>query len=76
MSGPRFNIPSTNTLLAFEAVARLGSVGRAAEERSTSQSAISRHLSNLEDALGVMLFERSGRGIALNRSGEKYFLAV
>lgn len=76
MSGPRFKIPSTNTLLAFEAVARLGSVGRAAEERSTSQSAISRHLSNLEDALGVMLFERSGRGIALNRSGEKYFLAV
>ncbi|MDE0540429.1 MAG: LysR family transcriptional regulator [Rhodospirillales bacterium] len=76
MSGPRFKIPSTNTLLAFEAVARLGSVGRAAEERSTSQSAISRHLSNLEDALGVMLFERSGRGIALTRSGEKYFLAV
>ena len=76
MSGPRFKIPSTNTLLALEAVARLGSVGRAAEERGTSQSAISRHLGNLEDALGVMLFERSGRGIALNRSGEKYFLAV
>ncbi len=76
MSGPRFKIPSTNSLLAFEAVARLGSVGRAAEERDTSQSAISRHLSNLEDALGVILFERSGRGIALTQSGEKYFLAV
>ena len=75
-SVPRFEIPATSTLLAFEAVARLGGVGRAGQERGTSQSAISRHLRNLENALGARLFERSGRGIALTRSGEAYFVAV
>ena len=75
-SVPRFEIPATSTLLAFEAVARLGGVGRAGHERGTSQSAISRHLRNLENALGARLFERSGRGIELTRSGEAYFIAV
>ena len=76
VSGPQFEIPPTSTLLAFEAVARLGGVARAATERGTSQSAISRHLRNLQEALGVRLFERSGRGIALTRNGEAYFAVV
>ncbi|WP_343115694.1 LysR family transcriptional regulator [Ostreiculturibacter nitratireducens] len=76
MSQRRHRIPSASALVAFECVARLGGVGRAAEELNTSQSAISRHLKHLEDDLGVRLFERSGRGITLTPAGNSYFLAA
>ena len=70
------SIPLTSTLLAFEAVARNESVSRAATELNTSQSAISRHLKSLEDALGVKLLQRTGRGMSLTDSGRAYFHAV
>ena len=76
MSVPRFDLPPISTLLAFEASARLGNLSRAAEERSTSQSAISRHIRSLEKTLGTTLFQRAGRGIALTESGEDYYRAV
>lgn len=76
MSRARFDIPATSTLLAFEAVARNGSINRAAKERKTSSAAISRHLRRLEDELGMALFARSGRGIVLTESGEEYLLTV
>lgn len=76
MSQPRFRIPSSSTLIAFESVARLGGVGRAAEELNTSQSAISRHLKHLEDDLGVKLFERLGRGLSLTYAGKTYLDVV
>ncbi len=76
MKGWRNRIPRTSTLLAFEAVARLGSVGEAAAERRTSLSAISRHIRDLEESLGVKLFERSGRGIVPTEGGREYFRAV
>ncbi|MCV2865169.1 LysR family transcriptional regulator [Albidovulum sediminicola] len=76
MSQPRFRIPSSSTLIAFESVARLGGVGRAAEELNTSQSAISRHLKHLEDDLGVRLFERLGRGVSLTYAGKTYLDVV
>ena len=66
----------TSTLLAFEAVARNVSVTRAACELNTSQSAISRHMRNLENDLGVKLIARAGAGIALTECGRAYFLAV
>ena len=64
MTDPRFEIPPVSTLIAFEATARLGGVSRAAEELSTSQSAVSRHIRKLEMALGVMLFDRRSRNLA------------
>ena len=76
MSDFRLNIPSTSSLIAFEATARLGGVIRASEELNTSQSAISRHIRNLETALGDKLFQRQGRGVVLTRSGEDYYVAV
>ena len=76
MKNQRFPIPLTSTLLAFEAVARHVSVNRAAKELNTSQSAISRHIRSLENALGVKLLVRTGRGITLTESGHAYFLAV
>lgn len=63
-------------LVAFEAVARLGGVGLAADELNTSQSAVSRHLKALEEDLDVRLFERSGRGIALSSAGRTYHEVV
>jgi len=76
MKNQRFPIPLTSTLLAFEAVARNVSVNRAAEELNTSQSAISRHIRSLENALGVKVLARTGRGITLTENGYAYFLAV
>ena len=76
MSRSRFELPSMSALLAFEATARLGSITLAAEERTTSHSAISRHIRMLEKTLGAALFERRGRGVALTKSGETYFGAV
>lgn len=51
MNEPPFDIPTTSALLAFEAVVRLDSISPAAEERHTSQSAISRHIRALGQAL-------------------------
>ena len=76
MSRDRFDIPATTTLLAFEAVARNGSINRAARERRTSPAAISRHIRRLEHELGVALFARSGRGIVLTENGEEYLLTA
>ena len=76
MNLPRYDLPSISSLLAFEATARLGSITRAAEERETSHSAVSRHIRELEKAFEVRLFERRGRGVTLTRSGEAYFIAI
>ncbi len=58
-------------LQTFHAVARLGSVGRAAQELHCSQPAISHRLRALQDDLGVSLFEKVGRKLALTRAGER-----
>lgn len=76
MSDFRFNIPSTSSLIAFEATARLGGVIRASDELNTSQSAISRHIRNLETVVGEKLFRREGRGVVLTASGQEYYAAV
>ena len=72
----RYQIPSISSLLAFEATARLGSITRAAEERATSHSAVSRHIRVVEKTFQVALFERRGRGVALTKNGETFFLAI
>ena len=65
------DLPSLNALRAFEATARLGSVGRAAEELHVTHGAISRQLRVLEEALDQPLFVRLGRGITLTATGEQ-----
>ncbi len=45
------------------AVARLGSMGKAAATLNTSQPVISRSIADLEHSLGVRLFERDRRGV-------------
>ncbi len=72
MIAPRRYLPSMSALLAFEAVARLGSATQAAAELSLTQSAISRQIKTLEDQLGLALFERHGRSLTLTQTGARY----
>lgn len=65
------DLPPLNALRAFEAVARLDGVGRAAEELHVTHGAVSRQLRTLEEALGAPLFVRQGRGLALTPLGRQ-----
>ena len=56
-------------LLVFEAVARLGSVTRAAGELHLAQPTVSLQLKKLAETLEVTLFEPQGRGLALTGAG-------
>ncbi|MET0346772.1 MAG: transcriptional regulator GcvA [Casimicrobiaceae bacterium] len=65
-------IPATQALRALEAVARTGSLTKAAEAMHVTHGAISHQLKGLEDDLGVRLIERAGRGIRLTDEGERF----
>jgi DNA-binding transcriptional LysR family regulator len=54
----------------FEAVARLQSVTRAAEELETSQPYVSKQIAAIEEQFNVQLFSRVGRRLYLTRPGE------
>lgn len=69
-------LPPLVALRAFEAVGRLGSVGRAADELCVSHSVVSRHVSNLEQRLGVTLFAPQGRSIVLTPAGAAYLSRI
>jgi DNA-binding transcriptional LysR family regulator len=69
-------LPSLDFLRGFEAVARRGSFTLAAEELYLTQSALSRQVKALEDALGVALFERRHRSLALTAAGNAFHPAV
>jgi DNA-binding transcriptional LysR family regulator len=56
-------------LEAFFWIAQLGSIQLAARKLNLAQPTISLRLRDLEDALGVQLFERNGRGIRPTESG-------
>jgi len=58
-----------NALRAFEASARHLSFTRAALELSVTQNAVSAQVKNLEERLGVPLFRRLPRGLALTDEG-------
>lgn len=64
-------LPPLNALRAFEAAARLGSLGRAAAELHVTHGAVSRQVRLLEDDLGTPLFLREGRGLRLTPAGER-----
>jgi DNA-binding transcriptional LysR family regulator len=68
----RRKIPSTLALSAFEAAARHQSFTKAADELAVTQSAICRQIGALEDFLGVKLFRRGSRGVALTEAGLAY----
>jgi LysR family transcriptional regulator, glycine cleavage system transcriptional activator len=65
-------LPPLNALRAFEAVARHGVLSRAAEELGVTPTAVSRHIKNLEDAVGVPLFDREAGALKLTSRGRSY----
>ena len=65
-------LPSLDFLKGFEAAGRLLSFTRAAEELFVTQSALSRQVQALEEALGVPLFVRRHRALALTPAGAAF----
>lgn len=61
------------SIIVFHAVARAGSVSRAAEELRVTPSAVSQQIQALEMHLGTALTIRVGRNISLTEAGERYF---
>jgi len=66
------HLPPLKGIVAFEVVARLGSVNKAADELNVTASAISHQIANLEGFVGRRLFERTSRGLVLTPVGERY----
>lgn len=69
-------IPSLRALRAFEAAARYRSFSKASEDLCVSRSAISHQVQNVEDQLGVSLFNRIGRKIELTKEGEALLFGI
>jgi LysR family glycine cleavage system transcriptional activator len=63
-------------IAVFEAASRLGSFRLAAAELNLTPSAVSHQIRLLEQALGVALFRRAGRGVSLLDDGAEYARAV
>jgi LysR family transcriptional regulator, glycine cleavage system transcriptional activator len=69
-------LPPLHDLTAFEAAARHMSFLKASDELHVTQSAISHRIKSLEEFLGVQLFIRINRNIALTSFGERYLSDV
>lgn len=65
-----WDLPPLTALRVFEAVARLGSFTKAAEELAMTQSAASYQIKMLEERAGAPLFVRGTRRIDLTETGE------
>jgi DNA-binding transcriptional LysR family regulator len=63
-------------LRVFHAVAEAGSFTHAGEALNLSQSAVSRQISALEEALQIPLFHRHARGLILTEQGEALYRTV
>ncbi len=65
-------LPPLKGIVAFEVVARVGSINKAADELNVTASAVSHQISNLEGFVGRQLFTRTARGLVLTTIGERY----
>lgn len=63
-------------IVVFHAVARSGSLSKAAAELFVTPSAVSQQIQALEVHLGTTLVAKAGRGIVLTEAGERYFEMV
>lgn len=69
-------LPSLNGLRAFEAAARHLSFTNAAAELNVTQTAISHQIRRLEQELGIRLFVRQNRALALTSEARDYLPGV
>jgi LysR family transcriptional regulator of beta-lactamase len=72
---PTSHLP-LNALRAFEASARQLSFTRAGLELRVTQAAVSQQVKGLEERLGVQLFRRLPRGLALTDEGQALLPAI
>jgi LysR family glycine cleavage system transcriptional activator len=66
------HLPPLKGIIAFEVVARSGSVNKAADEMNVTASAVSHQIANLEGFVGRRLFDRTSRGLVLTPIGERF----
>ena len=70
---PLARLPSLDLLRGFVAVGRRMSITQAADDLCLTQSAVSRQIKALEEALGVKLLVRGHRAIAFTPAGERLY---
>lgn len=76
MANPPRSLPPLDLLRGFESAARHLSFTRAAGELFLTQSAVSRQIQALEAFVGVPLFERRHKALALTDAGQAYYRVV
>jgi LysR family glycine cleavage system transcriptional activator len=64
-------MPSLEAMRVFEVAGRHGSYSSAAEELHITHGAVSQRIRQLEEQVGVTLFQREGRRMVLNASGRR-----
>lgn len=69
-------LPPLETLITFETVGRHASFTGAAGELCLTQSAVSKQMRQLEQCMGVSLFERRPRGVKLTNAGHELLMTV
>jgi DNA-binding transcriptional LysR family regulator len=69
-------LPPLDLLVGFESAARHLSFTKAGEELFLTQSAVSRQIKELEDQLGVALFQRRHRALVLTEAGQQFYGAT
>jgi len=62
-----------NHLRSFLVVARIGNLSAAAKELKTTQPNLGRQMTALSKEVGMALFNRHSRGVALTEQGQEYF---
>jgi len=72
----KHRLPPPNSLVVFEAAARLGSYTAAARELGITLAAVSRHVDRIESHLGAAVFKPQGRGRVLTLAGKDLHDAV
>ena len=65
-------LPPFETLRAFDAIARLGGVRKAAQYLCRDHAVVSRHLRAIEDWTGTKLIQRTPAGSVLTEDGVRY----
>src|SRR4051812_7079675 len=69
-------LPALDLLVGFESAARHLSFTKAGEELFLTQSAVSRQIKELEEQLGVPLFQRRHRALSLTEAGQQFYASA